>query len=102
MKPQLEDIYEAQIYSKKKDPRAILQESLMRIRQAIGAIDMAFIGAFMAYDTLVKQDSYYENDVEKLTAFKEELQQLEEKFEANFIQNPHQNHPNPETRKDLV
>ena len=102
MKPQLEDIYEAQIYSKKKDPRQVLQDALIRIRQSIGAVDMAFIGAFMAYDTLVKTDRYYEHDMEKLTNFKEELQQLEEKFEANFIQNPHQNHQNPETRKDLV
>ncbi len=95
----LEELYEAQMFKKNDE----LVNKLQRIGEALGAISMAFTGAELVYHDKAKyQPDFYLYKLEELKKLESAIFDIKEKFIEDFLKYPHLNHPNNETRKDII
>jgi hypothetical protein len=93
----LETIYEEQLY---KSPQQELQEHHKAVLGAFSHLRNQLLKTKLWYQR--QKNHFYETELGKLEHFDEMFEDLREDYLRRFINHPFTNHPNPETRKDLV
>lgn len=92
----LEQIYENQLY---KSPKDELKEKHLAVMGNLNSVLFSILKCKLFYQNL---GSFYKTDLGKLEQFEDNILELKEEYNRQFIEHSFLQHPNPETRKDIM